>query len=90
MSQLVLVEVAQQALQGGVGQHALVAVLGGGQHVLQLGVVRFDGGECLVQCLTDVFGAGNETWPTCTGRENSPLVLYFGQGVQFAQSVVCL
>ena len=74
IAQLVLVEVAQQPLQGGVGQHALVTVLGGGQYVLQFGVVRFDGGECLVQRLADVLGPGNQLRPPGRAGEVPPLV----------------
>lgn len=77
---------AQQALQGGVGQHALVAVLGGGEHVLQFGVVRLDGGEGLVQCLANVLGACNQVGPASAQRELAPLVLHFVERIRFAET----
>ena len=87
IAQLVLVEVTQQALQGGVRQHALVTVLGGGEYVLQFGVVRFDGGECLVQRLSDALGPGNQVRPPGRAGEVPPLVFDLFLGLCRAQAL---
>ena len=74
IAKLVLVEVAQQPLQGAIRQHALVTVLSGSKHVLQFGVVGFDGGEGFIQRLANIFGTGNQIKPAGTQREATPLI----------------
>lgn len=75
IAQLVLVKVTQQPLQGGISQHALVTVLCSSQYVLQLSIISLDGRECLIQGLTDIFGARDEIEPPGTYGEFSPFVL---------------
>jgi hypothetical protein len=82
--------VAQQALQRGVGQHALVAVLRGGQHMLQLGVVGLDVREGLVQRFADVLGACDQAGPAGIGREDAPLGLHLHGGFLLAELFVLL
>ena len=88
IAQAVLVEVAQQALQGRITEDAFVAVLGGGEHVLQLGVVGFDGGEGFVQRLANGLGAGDQAGPAGIRRERAPFVLHLVFSLRFGQVFV--